>query len=68
MLDEACRAATLEVPRCEEEDGEDMVGAAADIRGERVAEEKERVAVDVGITFRTEVGMATGQKLHTWRP
>jgi hypothetical protein len=67
-LDEACRAATLEVPRCEEEGDEDKVGAAAGIREERVAEEKERVAVDAGIAFGIEIGMATGQKLHTWRP
>lgn len=65
VSDEACRATCLELPG---EDEVDEVGAAADTRGERVLEEKDRVAVDAGIALEIELGMATGHKLHTCRP
>ena len=47
---------------------EDDVGTAAGVKVERLLDGKLSVTVEEGIVFGIEVGIATGQKLHTRLP
>jgi hypothetical protein len=51
-----------------DEECEDIDGAASEVNGGRELEEKLRVAVDDGMVFGIEAGIATGQNDHTLLP